>query len=99
MITKNPVLLCGRSVWDQSFFPPDEFTERIRLLRSLMAEQGIDALLVYGNGANYANLSYLTHFIPKSGWAIAMIPLAGEPTLFFSAGGDEIFLLQRKLLG
>ncbi len=89
MITKNPVLLCGRSVWDRSFFPSDEFTERVRALHSLMAEQDIGALLVFGNGAHYANLSYLTHFIPKSGWAIAVIPLTGDPTLYFSAGGDR----------
>jgi Xaa-Pro aminopeptidase len=89
MITMNPVLLCGRSVWDKSFFPPDEFGERIRIIRSLMRGQEMDALLVFGNRSDYANLSYLTHFIPRSGWAITIIPLAGDPTLFFSAGGDR----------
>jgi Xaa-Pro aminopeptidase len=97
MITKNPVLLCGRSVWDQSFFPPDEFAERICALDLLMAEQNLDGLVVFGKGAHYANLAYLTHFIPKSGWGLALIPRAGDPTLFFSAGGERDIPFAKKV--
>ena len=89
MRTMSPVLLSGRSVWDQSFFPRDEFEERIRKVRTLAAEQGIDGLLLFGNRTDYANLVYLTHFLPRSGWAIAILPLTGDSdsTLFFSGGG------------
>jgi Xaa-Pro aminopeptidase len=85
----SPVLLCGRSVWDKSFFPRDEFEERIRAVRTLAAGRGIDALLLFGNRTDYANLVYLTGFLPRSGWAVAILPLTGDPTLFFSAGGDR----------
>ncbi len=87
MRTMSPVLLSGRSVWDQSFFPRDEFEERIQTVRALAAEQGIDGLLLFGNRTDYANLAYLTAFLPRSGWAIAILPLTGDSTLFFSAGG------------
>lgn len=97
MITMHPVLLNGRTTWDQSFFPLDEFEERILAVRELMVEQQIDALLVLGDAGNYANLCYLTHFIPMrvGPWALAIIPATDEPTLL-SQGGDRNLPAMKK---
>src|SRR5688572_19474675 len=63
-------------------FTPEEFRDRIRRARELMAQQKIDALLV----SQPQNIIYLTGyrtnlFVSNFRPYLAIIPLEGEPTL------------------
>ena len=89
MITMNPVLLHGRSVWDQSYFPPDERDERLRLVRAEMARDGLQCLLVFGHCTDYGDLCYLTQYIPMVGWSMVVFPAEGDPVLVLGLGGGR----------
>ena len=89
MITMNPVLLHGRSVWDQSYFPLDEREERFRLVRSGMARDGLQCLLVFGHCTDYGDLCYLTQYIPMVGWSMVALPLEGDPVLVLGLGAER----------
>ena len=60
MITMHNVVKRGRTVWDRSLLPDDEYGERVRLVREAMAREGIDALVGIGHTASYGSLTYLT---------------------------------------
>jgi len=79
--TLHTVLNRGRSVWDRSRLPEDEFRRRLVDVRTGMKERGVDLLLVYGDSWKYGNLAYVSHFIPKNRGALAVIPIEGEPAL------------------
>ena len=81
MDTLHTVLNRGRSVWDRSRLPKDEFRRRLVDVRTGMKERGVDLLLVYGDSWKYGNLAYVSHFIPKNRGALAVIPIEGEPAL------------------
>ncbi len=89
MITMQPAILTGRSVWDQSYFPVDEHEERLRLVRAEMARRGLRVLLVFGHAARYEDLCYLTQFIPVPGWGLAVLPADGDPVLVLGHGGPR----------
>jgi Xaa-Pro aminopeptidase len=85
-----PVLLHGRVVWDQNLFPRDECEERLRLVQAAAAGRGLDGLLVGGARLDYANLVYLTQFVPYAAWALAIVPAEGaEMTLVTGVGGGR----------
>ena len=81
MDTLHTVLNRGRSVWDRSRLPENEFRRRLGAVRAGMKERGVDLLLVYGDSWKYGNLAYVSHFIPKNRGALAVIPMEGEPAL------------------
>src|SRR5487761_226108 len=89
MITMNPVLLHGRASWDSGAFPNDEFQERLELLQAAMVSRGLRGLIVGGSSLDYANLCYLTQYIPWAGWALAIVPAAGDITLVTGVGGGR----------
>ena len=89
MITMNSVLLHGRATWDRAYFPADEFEERLTLVQVAMRDQGLRGLLVGGNFLDYANLCYLTQYIPWAGWSMAVVPVEGEITLVTGVGGGR----------
>jgi Xaa-Pro aminopeptidase len=71
-------------------FPLGEYRGRLRKVRLLMEEKGLEALMVYSNPAGSegsGHLTYLTSFAPLGGNAVLLLPLDGEPTLIF----DGIF--------
>jgi Xaa-Pro aminopeptidase len=89
MITMNPVLLHGRSVWDQSYFPLDECEERLKLVRAEMARDGLQCLVVFGHCTEYGDLCYLTQYIPMAGWSMVTLPAEGDPVLVLGLGGGR----------
>jgi Xaa-Pro aminopeptidase len=61
-------------------FSDAEFARRYAAVREMMAERGLDALLVYASLAGYAEVQYLSDF-RTSREAYLVVPAAGEPTL------------------
>jgi Xaa-Pro aminopeptidase len=55
-----------------------------------MDERGLDALLVYGDAREHGALAYLSNFIPRMRWAIAMFPRNGEPRLLCSMSSRDL---------
>ena len=51
---------------------------KLERVRALMAEQGVDTLVVRSPD----NVLYLTDYWPMKGYDVAVVPLEGEPTLF-----------------
>lgn len=85
METMQPTLKSGRYAWDRINMPAEEFQERVKKIRKAMKNEGIDLLLLYGNGFNdYGNYSYVSNTITRlpQGSMVAL-PLKGEVTLMF----------------
>jgi Xaa-Pro aminopeptidase len=84
-----PVLLHGRVVWDQNRFPRDECEERLLTVQARVAREGLKGLLVAGARPQYADLCYLTQFVPYAAWALAVVPVEGDITLVTGVGGGR----------
>ena len=57
--------------------PQQEYQGRLESLRQQMAQQGLDALVIYGDNYAYADLCYLTNYFPRSAAASASSRAAG----------------------
>jgi Xaa-Pro aminopeptidase len=92
METMQPTLKNGRNVWDRINMPEDEFQERLKKVRRGMKKEGIDLLLLYGNGFNeYGNYCYLSNYIirlPRG--ALVVVPRMGELALIFEGASRGI---------
>ncbi len=89
MQTLQPVLRRGRSVWNQSTFPSDEFHERVRVVREMLLGEGMRALLVVGGGERYHDIAYLANLVPMMPWTVMVLPVEGEPALIAGIGGGR----------
>jgi Xaa-Pro aminopeptidase len=62
-------------------FSDGEFARRYKAVRGMMAEQRLDALVVYGAVGSFSEIYYLTDF-RTAREAYLVVPAADEPTLF-----------------
>lgn len=85
METMQPTLKRGRDVWDKINMPYAEFQDRVIKITKQMEKEGIDVLLLYGNGVDeYGNPCYISNFITAmSRGALVAIPSEGEVALIF----------------
>ena len=90
MQTMHPVLVLGSYRWDQERLPLDEFEERLRAVRGVMAAQGWAGLIVHGNSEESALLTYLTNFYPRLRWTLALVPAAGEIRLLVAGAPRDL---------
>jgi Xaa-Pro aminopeptidase len=81
MQTVQPCVTIGSYVWAQDRLPADEFTLRLDELRVAMDRNGWPAVLVYGDVREHAALAFLTSFIPRVRWGMALLPRTGEARL------------------
>jgi Xaa-Pro aminopeptidase len=81
MQTVQSCVTIGSYVWAQDRLPADEFTLRLDELRAAMDHNGWPAVLVYGDVREHAALAFLTSFIPRVRWGMALLPRAGEARL------------------
>ena len=69
-----------RLPWMNLPFPMSEYHERLDRLRSRMAQDGLDCLVVLGNRADNSNIRYLTNFEDfYGGESIVVVPRVGSP--------------------
>ncbi len=81
MLTMQPSVTIGSYLWAQDRLPYDEFTLRLDALRAGMERNGWPAVLVYGDVREHAALAYLSNFIPRVRWGMALLPGSGEARL------------------
>jgi len=81
MRTMQPCVTIGSYTWAQDRLPYDEFTLRLDELRAVMDRNGWPAVLVYGDVREHAALAYLSNFIPRVRWGMALLPRSGDARL------------------
>jgi Xaa-Pro aminopeptidase len=81
MQTVQPCVTIGSYVWAQDRLPFDEFALRLDALRAAMDRNGWPAVLVYGDVREHAALAYLSSFIPRVRWGMALLPRTGDARL------------------
>jgi Xaa-Pro aminopeptidase len=81
MQTVQPCVTIGSYIWAQDRLPYDEFTLRLDALRAAMDRNGWEAVLVYGDVREHAALAFLTSFIPRVRWGMALLPRTGDARL------------------
>jgi Xaa-Pro aminopeptidase len=81
MQTVQPCVTIGSYVWAQDRLPNDEFTLRLDELRAAMDRNGWPAILVYGDVREHAALAFLSSFIPRVRWGMALLPRSGDARL------------------
>ncbi len=87
---RHSVLKRGCSTWDKQQMPEEEYQRRLESLRQQMARQGLDALVIYGDNYNYADLCYLTNYFPKVRGGIGIIPRSGPIALLLNIGSRDV---------
>jgi Xaa-Pro aminopeptidase len=90
MQTMHPAVLLGAYGWEQSRMPADEFELRMKAAHELMDANDWRALFVYGDAAEHQALGFLTNFIPRLRWAMAMLPRDGAPRILLSVGQRDV---------
>jgi len=90
MQTMHPSIMLGSYVWAQDRLPHDEFVSRLDELRAAMDRQGWQAVLVYGDAREHAALAYLSNFIPRMRWSMALLPRTGEARLLCSMSTRDL---------
>lgn len=66
---------------ERRFIPDEELRARLARLQAAMADEELDALLLYGAQRRAGNLTYLTRTLPGAGDAIAVVPRRGPVEL------------------
>ena len=87
---RHSVLKRGCSTWDRQQMPQQEYEGRLESLRQQMAQQGLDALVIYGDNYAYADLCYLTNYFPKVRGGIGIIPCSGPISLLLNIGSRDV---------
>jgi Xaa-Pro aminopeptidase len=81
MLTMQPSVTLGSYVWAQDRLPVDEFGLRLDDLRAAMDRNGWAAVLAYGDVREHAALAYVSNFIPRVRWGMALLPRNGDACL------------------
>ena len=81
MQTMQPSVTIGSYSWAQDRLPYDEFALRHDALRAAMERNGWAAVLAFGDVREHAALAYLSNFIPRVRWAMALLPRTGDARL------------------
>jgi hypothetical protein len=90
MQTMQPSIMLGSYVWAQDRLPQDEFVVRLNDLRAVMARNSWPAVLVYGDAREHAALAYLSNFIPRIRWGLALLPHSGDARLLCAMGTRDL---------
>lgn len=90
MRTMHPVLMTGVNEWNEDWLPRDEYAERLRALRQIMAEKGWDGIVIHGDCDRCPMVTYLTNYYPISRWSIIFVGPEDEPKLLVAGGIRDI---------
>jgi Xaa-Pro aminopeptidase len=90
MQTMQPSIILGSYGWAQDRLPIDEFQLRVADARQHMSRQGWKGLLIYGDAREHAALAYLTNFIPRMRWGMALMTGDRDPRLLCSMSARDI---------
>jgi Xaa-Pro aminopeptidase len=87
IVTYNPVLIHGRTVWDTGELPKDEFIDRLRIVRQMLAENDVEGAIILAGSESYGNLSYLTGGRPGGVIMSVLLVHKSSPTVLLSGLG------------
>jgi len=90
IFSRHSVLKRGCSTWDRQAMPEEEYQDRLERVRRQMSQQGLDALVIYGDNYAYADLCYLTNYFPKVRGGIAVIPRSDPIALLLNIGSRDV---------
>jgi Xaa-Pro aminopeptidase len=90
MRTMHPVLKRGALFWDRDLLPEACYAARFGRIQSLIAEEGDDAWLLFGDVERYGHVAYFSNFLPRTRSAHALVPTSGDPTILVAAGPRDI---------
>ena len=90
IFSRHSVLKRGRSTWDKQQMAQQEYQARLDSLRQQMVQQGLDALVIYGDNYSYADLCYLTNYFPKVRGGIGIVPRSGPISLLLNIGSRDV---------
>jgi Xaa-Pro aminopeptidase len=90
MQTLHPVIKRGGLYWDQELLPRSVFEHRLQAVQAEIASSGDDAWVLYGDAMRYGDMAYVSHFLPRTRSAVALVPRDGPPTLLASVGARDI---------
>ena len=94
MLTMQPSIMLGSYVWAQDRLPIDEFQLRLEEVRFHMSRNGWKGLLIYGDAREHGALAYLSNFIPRMRWGMALLALDGDPRLLCSMSTRDLPAMQ-----
>jgi Xaa-Pro dipeptidase len=87
---RHSVLKRGCSTWDKQKMPEAEFQFRLDAVRRELAQQSLDALVIYGDNYSFADLCYLTNYFPKVRGGIGIVPRSGPISLLLNIGSRDV---------
>ena len=90
MQTMHPSIMLGSYVWLQDRLPVDEFRLRIDDINAQMDAHGWKGLLVYGDAREHAALAYVSNFIPRMRWGMALLSRDGNHRLLCSMSTRDL---------
>ncbi|MCC6889584.1 MAG: M24 family metallopeptidase [Hyphomicrobiales bacterium] len=90
MQTMHPSIMLGSYVWAQDRLPVDEFRLRLDDVNAELDRRGWKGLLVYGDAREHAALAYVSNFIPRMRWGMALVPREGAARLLCSMSSRDI---------
>jgi Xaa-Pro aminopeptidase len=90
MRTMQPSVTLGSYTWAQDRMPIDEFTLRLEQLHAVMDQHGWPAMLIYGDVREHAALAYVSNFIPRVRWGMALMPRNGDARLVCAMGTRDL---------
>jgi Xaa-Pro aminopeptidase len=90
IFSRHSVLKRGCSTWDKQQMPEEEYRGRLEVVRQQMHQQGLDALVIYGDNYSFADLCYLTNYFPKVRGGIAVVPRNGAISLLLNIGSRDV---------
>lgn len=90
MLTMHPSIMLGSYILDRDRLPEDEFRLRMEDVQARMDAAGLGALLVYGDARQHGALAWLSNFIPRMRWGMALLARHGAPRLLCSMSSRDI---------
>jgi Xaa-Pro aminopeptidase len=90
MRTMHPVLKRGALFWDRELLPDAGYAARFARIQSLIAENGDDAWLLYGDVERYGHVAYFSNFLPRTRSALGLVPRSGDPAILVAVGPRDI---------
>ncbi|GAU86998.1 hypothetical protein BIWAKO_06951 [Bosea sp. BIWAKO-01] len=91
MLSLEPSIKRGLTFWDRALLSPDEFDERVRLVREDMRRRGLAAIVIAGNMYEDEDLVFLVGYNVDG---VFVLPAQGEPAIFTNSGSRESFFLR-----
>jgi len=94
MSVLHPVIVSGEHIWDRGRLPIDEFRARASDVIELMRGNQIGGLIIHGNAQQSDLITYLSNYIPRMRWAVALLDMTGALHLYVAGPTRDLHFLE-----